>query len=90
MFLIVPNMIFLNHVFIYLFIISRLDLLFYFFFIAIIIIIIIYGTTYLLILHVNEGNELPKCSVFGPSDPSPKAFTDPPKTRSKTSESTPT
>ena len=31
MFLIVPNMIFLTHVFIYLFIISRLDLLFYFF-----------------------------------------------------------
>ena len=41
MFLIVPNMIFLNHVFIYLFIISRLDLLFYFFFIVIVIIIII-------------------------------------------------
>ena len=32
MFLIVPNIIFLNHVLIYLFIISRLDLLFYFFF----------------------------------------------------------
>ena len=45
MFLIVPNMIFLNHVFIYLFIISRLDLLFYFFFIVIIIIIIIMSKT---------------------------------------------
>ena len=89
MFLIVPIMIFLTHVFIYFFIISRLDLLFYFFFIVIIIIIIIiiiiYETTYLLILHVNEGNEWPKCPVFGPSD-----FTNPPKTSSKTSESTPT
>ena len=50
----------------------------------------IYETTYLLIMHVNEGNEWPKYSVFGPSDPSPKAFTDPQKTRSKTSVSTPT
>ena len=32
MFLIVPNMLFLTHVFIYLFTISRLDLLFYFFY----------------------------------------------------------
>ena len=91
MFLIVPNMIFLNHVFIYLFIISRLDLLFYFFFHCYYYYYYYYLWNYLLlILHVNEGNEWPKCSVFGPSDPSPKAFTDPPKTRSKTSESTPT
>ena len=37
-----------------------------------------------------EGNEWPEYPVFGPSDPSPKAFTDPQKTGSKTSESTPT
>ena len=58
--------------------------------IIIITIIIIYETTYLLIQHVNEGNEWPEYPVFGPSDPSPKAFTDPQKTGSKTSESTPT
>ena len=50
----------------------------------------IYETTYLLILHVNEGNEWPGNPVFGPSDISPAAFTDPQKTRSKTSESSPT
>ena len=53
-------------------------------------IIVIHETTYLLILYVNEGNEWPEYPVFGRSDPSPKAFTDPQKTRSKTSESTPT
>ena len=37
-----------------------------------------------------EGNEWPEYPVFGPFDPSPKAFTDPQKTGSKTSESTPT
>ena len=31
-----------------------------------------------------EGNEWPEYPVFGPSDPSPKAFTDPQKTGSKT------
>ena len=50
----------------------------------------IYKTTYLLILHVNEGNEWPGNPVFRPSDPSAKAFTDPQKTGSKTSESAPT
>ena len=50
----------------------------------------IYETTYLLILYVNEGNEWPGNPVFRPSDPSPKAFTDPQKTGSKTSESAPT
>ena len=50
----------------------------------------IYETTYLLILHVNESNEWPGNPVFGPSDISPAAFTDPQKTRSKTSESSPT
>ena len=41
----------------------------------------IYETTYLLILHVNESNEGPENSVFGPSDLSHKAFMDPQKTR---------
>ena len=50
----------------------------------------IYKTTYLLILHVNEGNEWPGNPVFRPSDPSPKALTDPQKTGSKTSKSAPT
>ena len=50
----------------------------------------IYETTYLLILHVNEGNEWPENPFFGPSDPSPTAFTDPQKTTNKTSESAPT
>ena len=38
-------------------------------------------TTYLLILHVNESNEGPENSVFGPSDLSHTAFMDPQKTR---------
>ena len=38
----------------------------------------IYETTYFFILHVNVGNEWPENHlVFGPSDLSPTAFTDP-------------
>ena len=42
--------------------------------------------TYLLILAVNEGDEWPVNSAFGPSDPSPTAVTAAQNTRSKNSE----
>ena len=50
----------------------------------------IYETTYLLIMHVNEGNEWPGNPVFGPFDLSPAASTDLQKTSSETSESSQT
>lgn len=42
--------------------------------------------TYLLILDVNEGNEWPINSAFGPSDPSPTAVMATQNTSTKNSE----
>ena len=42
--------------------------------------------TYLLILAVNEGDELPVNSAFGPTDPSPMAVMAARNTRSKNNE----